>query len=365
MEDKEAKDVIVETPDLVVEALEETKVGMKFEVVLSKPVNATPPRKPSIVNDKAITSEDIENKLKAAHERRQSIEIEKVGLVTKAAKIQEANEKKKESNLKFIQSIKEKLQSKLEVNKENRETVIKEKQEKVKASLQHVEEVRKSMATQMEELMNNIQRKITNATTAREAQISALQQRLKEHELHLTEVRKAQEDLKEELREKQMTKLKLAEENRNTIFELLQNKIVEHKKHIEEVRQNKLLNNSKNDVCQEDEVIDSNGNVPGDVINDEVNTDSVVIENTPTLDANKIDKEIQIIEKKTEELIIENMNTPKFENEEATINWELFTFNQPLPPLFAHYFSKIITNVPENVRHFIPSPKKLIHFYLY
>ncbi|XP_022246515.1 stathmin-like isoform X5 [Limulus polyphemus] len=173
-----------------VRATEQSKGGMKYELVLADPADVAPPCLASSPPKTSMSVEDIENKLKAAEERRQSLEAQKLNqLNEKRSKELEALQKKEEYNAVFKQAARNSLEQKMEANKENREAIIKSIQEKSRERLSRGEEIRKSLDAQTQEILTNIQKKIESATEAREAQISALRERLREHERHAEEVR--------------------------------------------------------------------------------------------------------------------------------------------------------------------------------
>ncbi|XP_076364906.1 stathmin-like isoform X2 [Tachypleus tridentatus] len=226
-----------------VRASEQSKGGMKYELVLADPSDVAPPRLASTPPKSNISVEDIENKLRAAEERRQYLEAHKLNqLNEKRFREQEALLKKREHNANFIQSAKENLEQKMESNKGNREAFIKSIQEKSREQLLKGEEIRKSLDAQTQEILSNIQKKIECATEAREAQIFALQERLRDHDKHILDVRKQLDEQADQLRDRLQRKLEIAQENRENLFKVLQDKLQEHDRHVEEVRLNKAQN---------------------------------------------------------------------------------------------------------------------------
>ncbi|KAH6922814.1 hypothetical protein HPB50_019319 [Hyalomma asiaticum] len=225
---------------------EESKGGLKYELVLADPCMDSPLRKPSTSPPKSISAEDIEKKLKEAEERRLSLEAMKLNqLNEKLSRLAEVNQKKEGLTEEFQESARQSYEKKIEAFKENREAHIKSIQEKQR---EHVSchftpnrnaRQRFQLVSVQIFLFVCVQKKIENANEAREAQITALQERLRNHDKHIADVRKQLEDLVDEKREKIQKKLDTAQENRAAIYRELQTKLQEKEKHAEEVRQNK------------------------------------------------------------------------------------------------------------------------------
>ncbi|XP_022253706.1 stathmin-like [Limulus polyphemus] len=173
-----------------VRASEQSKGGMKYELVLADPSDVAPPRFASTPPKSNISVEDIENKLRAAEERRQYLEAHKLNqLNEKRFREQEALLKKREYNANFVQSAKENLEQKMESNKENREAFIKSIQEKSREQDKHILDVRKQLDEQADQLRDRLQRKLEIAQENRENLSKVLQDKLQEHDRHAEEVR--------------------------------------------------------------------------------------------------------------------------------------------------------------------------------
>jgi len=184
--------------------------GVKFDIVLSPPVVDTPPRTISPTNGGAkpiVSAEMIEQKLKLAAERRQSMESEKLAsLQERLKKIEEAAKIRAEEEGKFINTTKENLEQKMKAHIDNRENIITDL--KVKLSQHndsHLKEVRQNLETSLTEF---------------------------------------EEKAKEEL----MKKLEIAEEKRKS---LVQEKLESLKKHEEKVEQVRTLKRSSSQVSEE------------------------------------------------------------------------------------------------------------------
>lgn len=105
-------------------------------MILAEPaVNVTLPKLP-VTPGKAMSAEEIEEKLKAAEERRLSLEAKKMAdWSAKMAKIEEATRKKDELDKEFKTHAKEVLDSKMGQYEEKREQQILEIKEKLKVSV--------------------------------------------------------------------------------------------------------------------------------------------------------------------------------------------------------------------------------------
>ncbi|KAF8795843.1 Stathmin like protein [Argiope bruennichi] len=167
---------------------EHSKGGIKYELVLSEPVVESPKHVALSPPKSNLSIEDIEKKLKAAEERRQTTKVE---------------EKRKGGN-----------------------------------------------SPDREEKLEAIKRKLDTAQEQREAILNNLQDKLKEHDKHIAEVKKQMEEQTENLREKSIKKLELAQIKRESMLKEIQEKMKEHERHIEEVRQKAMsVNNDEN--CKE------------------------------------------------------------------------------------------------------------------
>lgn len=234
---------------------EQSKGGIKYELVLQAPAADSPKHvvqtSPKSTN---LSIEDIEKKLKAAEERRQSVELQKLSFVTeKLNQLETVKVKKEEFNNNFMQTAQEKLEQKFEAMKENRETHIKNIQEKAREIVTKVEEKRKGGdSPDREEKLEAIQKKLISAQEQRESFINSLLEKLKEHDKHIVEVKKLMEDQTEKtesLREKSIKKLELAHAKRETMLKEIQEKRKEHERHSAEVRQKAMSLNNEN--CKE------------------------------------------------------------------------------------------------------------------
>ncbi|XP_054712438.1 golgin subfamily A member 6-like protein 1 [Uloborus diversus] len=231
---------------------EQSKGGLKYELVLSEPALESPKLTAHSPPKANLSIEDIENKLKAAEERRQSVELQKLSFVCEQLNhLNEVKGKREEFDSQFKTAVRENLEQKLEAMKENRETHIKTIKEKARDVVLKVDEKRKIIdSPAKEEKLEAINKKLMVAQEQREAFLNSLQERLKEHDKHIMEVKKQMEEQTENLREKSIKKLEVAQVKRETLLKEIQEKMKEHERHIEEVRQ-KAMSVSLDDNCKE------------------------------------------------------------------------------------------------------------------
>lgn len=114
---------------------EKTRGGLCYEVILGEPeVKATPPKRVSSPKN-SMSVHDIEEKLKAAEERRLQLESNKMAaLSAKMQKLEEASRKKDEQTTQFIAATKEALEQKMEMHGNKREAYITDLKTKLKVS---------------------------------------------------------------------------------------------------------------------------------------------------------------------------------------------------------------------------------------
>lgn len=234
---------------------EKSKGGLCYEVILAEPaVNVTLPKLPPTPG-KPVSAEEIEEKLKAAEERRLSLEAKKMAdWSAKMAKIEEASRKKDELDKEFKIHSKEVLETKMEQYEEKREAQITEMKEKLKMHAAEIEKTRHSLEhTKSEELKMQLEDKLRTAASLRDDKIKKILDRLKEHNTDkLNEVR-ATVDLLESQKSEEKTrvienKLSTAEQNREKELQKKLETIRKHERRAEIVRQNKAaLANQKSD----------------------------------------------------------------------------------------------------------------------
>ncbi|XP_046676974.1 uncharacterized protein LOC124365083 isoform X5 [Homalodisca vitripennis] len=148
---------------------EQSKGGLKFDVILADPA-ATPPapkRTQSPTRTKSV--ENIEEKLKAAEERRLSLEASKIAsIAAKLAKIEEASKKKDEQTSVFITQTKEALDQKMETHVEKRDAYISAFKTKLKDhNKDKLEELRLSSQEEAKKMLEIIREKLETAEQKR------------------------------------------------------------------------------------------------------------------------------------------------------------------------------------------------------
>jgi stathmin len=126
-------EVVKSTEPTEVRCQEKTRGGLRYEVILSEPeVKVTPPKKAASPKN-SMSVQDIEDKLKAAEERRQQLESNKIAaLAAKMQKIEDASRKKDEQTSQFISATRDALEQKMENHTEKREAYITDLKTKLK-----------------------------------------------------------------------------------------------------------------------------------------------------------------------------------------------------------------------------------------
>ena len=110
---------------------EKTKGGLRYEVILAEPT-AQPKQAPSPVQPSPTHPINIEEKLKAAEERRMSLEASRMAaLSAQLNKIEEVAQRKDELNAAFVTATKESLENKMKNFEETREAYINDLKQKL------------------------------------------------------------------------------------------------------------------------------------------------------------------------------------------------------------------------------------------
>ncbi|XP_058061194.1 uncharacterized protein LOC131211643 isoform X2 [Anopheles bellator] len=234
---------------------EKSKGGLCYEVILAEPaVNVTLPKLPP-VPEKSVSAVEIEEKLKAAEERRLSLEAKKMAdWSAKMAKIEEASRKKDELDKEFKTHAKEVLHTKMEQYEEKREQQLSEIKEKLKMHAADIEKTRQSLEQQkIDELQKHLDEKLRNASTLRDDNIKKILGRLKEHNTDkLNEVRATVDQIEAEKTTHKTrileNKLSTAEQNREKELQKKLENIRKHERRAELVRQNKAALSQQGDV---------------------------------------------------------------------------------------------------------------------
>jgi len=126
----------------------ETSGGIKYELVLEQ-ATAELPAKVLQSPARNISAAEIESKLKAAEERRQSLQAQKLEeLKEMETKIFELRDKRTECENVFKEEVRQSLEKKMEISKENRENIIKSIQDKQREHDRRISEVRQNKENQ-------------------------------------------------------------------------------------------------------------------------------------------------------------------------------------------------------------------------
>ncbi|KRF98430.1 uncharacterized protein Dwil_GK14732, isoform B [Drosophila willistoni] len=224
---------------------EKSRGGLSYEVILAEPApNVAVPKRP-VTPGKNVSVEEIEQKLKAAEERRISLEAKKMAEIsTKLAKVEEATRKKDEITNEFITQTKEQLETKMESVVEKREAIISDMKEKLKIHAQEIEKTRETLEQQKANEQKAIEEKLKIAQSLRDENIKKMLDRLKEHNtIKIAEIKTQNDQLEsQKLEEKARiieNKLFTAEQNREKELQKKIEKVQKLERRAELVRQNK------------------------------------------------------------------------------------------------------------------------------
>uniref|UniRef100_A0A336KWK4 CSON000781 protein n=1 Tax=Culicoides sonorensis TaxID=179676 RepID=A0A336KWK4_CULSO len=254
---EELKQTSTSTEATEIRCQEKSKGGLCYEVILAEPsVQASVPKIP-VTPAKIVSAEDIEEKLRAAEERRLQLEAKKIiEWNAKQAKIEEASRKKEELDKEFAAHTKEALEAKMEQYEEKREALITDMKEKLKVHAQEIEKTRQSLENKKDEERRAIEEKLKAAESMRDENIKKMLDRLKEHNTtKVSNVRSNVDTRVNEISNAQTriieNKLSTAEMNREKEIQKKIDNIRKHERRAEIVRQNKAaLANS--DLNQEE-----------------------------------------------------------------------------------------------------------------
>ncbi|XP_043252706.1 stress response protein NST1 isoform X2 [Colletes gigas] len=195
---------------------EKSKGGLCYEVILAEPT--VPKRAPSPPQTSSTQQIAIEDKLRAAEERRLSLEAHKLAALTaKLSKIEEAARKKDELNSAFIAATREALDAKMNNSEEKREAHIAELRNKLKEHLESVEKTRLSLELETEEVRCAAQR-----------DENRMPDRFKAHEELVTRIRQAISERVQQVEAQIQDKLDQARERRENIEREQKEKLRNH-----------------------------------------------------------------------------------------------------------------------------------------
>ncbi|KAG5897252.1 hypothetical protein JTB14_013155 [Gonioctena quinquepunctata] len=175
---------------------EKTRGGLRYEVIIGEPeVKVSPPKK-QVSPKSSLSVQDIKDKLKAAEERRQQLEYNKMAaLSAKILKIEEASRKKNEQTSEFISATRDALEQKMEIHEEKREAYMTDLKSKLKDHIENVEKTRLTLEQQTDEVRTAIEEKLKSASQQRNDNIKKMLDRLKEHEKRAEIVRQNKANL--------------------------------------------------------------------------------------------------------------------------------------------------------------------------
>ncbi|XP_076222676.1 stathmin isoform X2 [Nomia melanderi] len=206
---------------------EKSKGGLCYEVILAEPT--VPKRAPSPPQTSPTQQVAIEDKLRAAEERRLSLEAHKLAaLAAKLSKIEEAARKKDELSAAFIAATRESLHAKMNNTEEKREAHIAELKNKLKEHFESIEKSRLSLEQQTKEVRCAIEEKLQTAAAQRDDNIKRMLVRLKEHEEQAARVRQAISERVQQLETQIQDKLDQARERREDIERDQKEKLRKH-----------------------------------------------------------------------------------------------------------------------------------------
>ncbi|CAG9825315.1 unnamed protein product [Phaedon cochleariae] len=237
-----ATEVPSSTEPTEVRCQEKTRGGLKYEVILGEPeVKATPPKK-QVSPKNSMSVQDIEEKLKAAEERRQQLESSKMAaLSAKILKIEEASRKKDEQTTQFISSTRDALEQKMGHHVEKREAYITDLRSKLKDHIENVEKTRLSLEQQTEEVRTQIEEKLKCASQQRDDNIKKMLERLKEHEEQIQKVREQNSNKLQQLDTTITEKLVQAQTRKEQREQEQKEKLKNHDEQVNKVREQKTV----------------------------------------------------------------------------------------------------------------------------
>ncbi|XP_013181303.1 PREDICTED: inner centromere protein isoform X1 [Papilio xuthus] len=215
---------------------EMSKGGLAYEVILAEPVGVPAPRRADSP-EKTPSVEEIQEKLKAAEERRRSLEASKMAVIAqKMAKIEEASRIRSEQTNNFICTTKEALDAKMDSHEEKREAYISELRARLKDHLEGVEKTRLSLEQQTAEVYKAIEEKMNTAADKRDENIKKMLERLREHEEQVQKVRDGNRERFQQLESAIQEKLQQAAERRLQLEAEQKEKLRNHNNKLAEVR---------------------------------------------------------------------------------------------------------------------------------
>ncbi|XP_041979347.1 paramyosin isoform X2 [Aricia agestis] len=223
-------------PATEIRCQEMSKGGLAYEVILAEPVGVPAPRRADSP-EKTPSVEEIQEKLKAAEERRRSLEASKMAAIAqKMAKIEDASRIRSEQTNSFINATKEALEAKMETHSEKREAYIGELRARLKDHLEGVEKTRLALEAQTADVYRAIEDKMTTAADKRDENIKKMLERLRDHEEQVRKVRAGNQERFQQLESAIQDKLQQAADRRLQLEQEQKEKLRSHSVKLAEVR---------------------------------------------------------------------------------------------------------------------------------
>lgn len=243
--------------------------GISFDVILKPACNSPLTPRPGSVSpnkrDRPMSTEQIEQKLKKAEQRRSLIEQERLEQLAKERqKAIEVLNKAQCENENFSKKTKEKLRRSMEVRRDNRETQIRALQERLREHSAKVSDTQRAGEDMVREFEKKAEMKHTQKMSTYEENhqksLKSMLAKLKEHAVHIKEVCDASENsraMSDEKQEAMQLKMQTALKNKEEQLRALQERLDDHKKHMKEVQNKKMMSSSgdceKLDTQQEEQ----------------------------------------------------------------------------------------------------------------
>jgi hypothetical protein len=202
-------------------------------------------------NEATRAVRNIEEKLKAAEERRLSLEADrKTHLANMISKIEKASKRRSEQANNFISQTREVLEQKMEAHIENRESFITDLKSRLREHWESVEKTRLTLKMQTREAIKAAEEKHSIAAAQRDENIKNMLHRLKGHEERALRIRAGMLEKENQLKSKIQRKCELAQTRREQLKQEQLEKLRRRERQAEKVRQNKERLSSENDEQQ-------------------------------------------------------------------------------------------------------------------
>lgn len=235
---------------------EESKGGLKYDVIIADAVVDPPPKAPTPT--KLVSEEEITEKLKAATERRLSLETHKTTALNEYFnKVEETLRKKEEEHQALIMQKKEALDQKIQNHSEKREAYLNDIKSKLKDHIDSVEKLRTALPdgdTQEKDLIVAFEEKLKGASVKRQEHMSKMMSKLKQRDEQGKKVKLALEERKQNLLNQIEDKLTTASMRRERRTSEHLQKLKDHDQRVEMVRLAKKVVKEEKDVSDEKQI---------------------------------------------------------------------------------------------------------------